>query len=256
MAVLPVWGLDGPVALRRDFALSVLGDSQSVHHPAQEALAHRHAGGFQRPADHASGGDLLAAAEEDAAHAIPAQILHHALHAGAEQQYFAVLGVIQALDGGDFAVHRRHLADLLGGRGHGPVLYRMAHQGQDVVGSAFQPPDVVPELPHPALQGPVVHVRPHLEAEALLQRRVLLPLQGNFPLVLVRQKFLKAPELLLRGLDGAAELRLEAASSGPHGLLLPPPNSGIGRRGPCRPSPSASSPRPPSAPAAPAGTPG
>ena len=33
----------------------------------------------------------------------------------------------------------------------GPILHRLAHQGQNVVSPAFQPPDIVPELPHPAL---------------------------------------------------------------------------------------------------------
>ena len=73
--------LDGTVLVRGDVPLAVLGGTQGIHHPAQIALSHRHTGGLAGAADDAALDDVLAAAEQDAAHTVPAQILHHALHA-------------------------------------------------------------------------------------------------------------------------------------------------------------------------------
>src|SRR5699024_3085629 len=105
--------LNGAVALGPDVPLAVDGDAQSVHHPAKEALPHRHTGGTARAADHAAGSHLVAAVKEDAAHGIPPQILDHALDAALKEQDLAVLGVLQAVHRGDLVAHGEHMAQLL-----------------------------------------------------------------------------------------------------------------------------------------------
>ena len=69
----------------------------------------------------------------------------------------------------------------------------------------LQPAQVVLELPHPAVQGPVVHVGPHLEAEAVLEGLVIIPVEGHLPLVGAGEELLKPLELFLGGLVGAAQ---------------------------------------------------
>ena len=215
-------GLDGPLAVHRH--------AQRVHHPAQILLAHRHTGGFQGAAHHAARPDLLSVTEEDAAQALGPQVLHHALHAALEHQNLPVLGVSQAADGGDVAVHGQDLAHLLRRGGGLPLLHRLADEGDDVVLPRLQPAQVVLKLPHPAVQGPVVHVRAHLEAEAVLKGLVELPVKGDLPLIGAGEKGVKALDLLLGGLVGAAQLGGEAASSVPHAPRLPPSGPKTGRR--------------------------
>ena len=144
-------GLQGPVALRLDGPLAVHRHAQGVHHPAQITLPHRHAGGFQGAAYHTARPDLLPVAKEDAAQALRAQILHHALYAALEHQDLPVLGVGQPAHGGDVAVHAEHLAHLLRGGGGLPALHRLADEGDDIVLPRLQPAQVVLELPHPAV---------------------------------------------------------------------------------------------------------
>ena len=248
-------GLHGAVALRLNGPFAVQRQAQGVHHPAQVALPHRHTGGFQGAADHAARPDLLAVAEEDAAQPLGAQVLHHALHAALEHQDLPVLGVGQPAYGGDIAVHRQHLAHLLRRGGGLPPLHRLAHEGNDVVMSRLQPAQVVLELPHPSVQGPVVHVRAHLEAEAVLEGLVIIPVEGHLPLVGAGEELLKSLELFLGGLVGAAQKGGEAASSVPHAPRLPPSGPGTGQRNPRRAWRPAFSPPGRPAPAAPAGTP-
>ena len=214
-----------------DAAPAVDGPAQRVHHPAQKAVAHGHAGGLQRTADHAAGADLLTVAKEDTAQLPPAQVLNHTLYAGIKDKYLSILSVLQSAYGGNLAVHRQHLADLLGHHGQRPVRRRLAHQGQQVVLPGLDLAEVVGKLPNPSVQGPVVHVGSHLQPEAGAQRLVLLPVKGNLALVSPAEKVGKALELGLGGFTGAAQLRGQAASSASHCFRPPPPGLGIDRRG-------------------------
>ena len=230
---------------------AVDGHAQGVHHAAQEAVAHGHPGGLQRPADDAPGPDLLAAAEEDATELPAAQVHDHALHPVDEEEDLSILGVLQPAHGGDLVVHGEHLPDLLGHHRQGPVLRRLTHQGQKIVLSRLELAEVVRKLPDAPVQGPVIHVGPHLEAEAGAHGLVLLPVEGDLPVIFALEEVPEALELGLGGFLGAAQLRRQAASSAPHGG--PPPLRGLrtGRRGPCE-GPGAWWPRRPAS-AAPAG---
>ncbi len=215
-----------------DAATAVDGYAQSVHHPAQKAVPHGHSGGFQGPAHDAPGADLLAAAEEDAAQLSPAQVHDHALHPGGEEQDFTVLGVFQSADGGDLAVHRQHLADLLGDHRQGPVLRGLAHQGKQVVLTGLELAEIVGKLTDAPVQGPIIDVGPYLEAEAGAQGLILLPVERDFALIGPLEKVPEPLELGLGGFPGAAQLRRQAASSAPHGWPPPPQGLKTGQKGP------------------------
>ena len=225
-------GFDGAAALGAQAALAVDGLAQGVHHPAQELVPHGHPSGFQGAAHHGPRADGLAVPEQDAAQSLRAEILHHAPDAGGEDKDLAVLGVLQPGDGGDLAVHGEDGADLLGDSGQLPVVHRLPHQGEEIVLPRLDLPQVVGELPHPAVEGPVVHIGANLEPEAAFQGGVLLPVEGDGAVVGVVEEHLKPVELIPGGTGGTAQLRAEAASTGSHGSRLPLPGLKTGRRGP------------------------
>lgn len=63
--------------------------------------ADRDTGGLAASAHKAALGDLGIVAKEDAADLIVAQVLHHAINAGGEQENFAIGGMLKATDNGN-----------------------------------------------------------------------------------------------------------------------------------------------------------
>ena len=93
--------LDGAVALGADVTLAVDRRTECIDNTAEEAVADRDTGGLAASAHKAALGDLGIVAKEDAADLIAAQVLHHALNAGGEQENLAVGGMLKATDNGD-----------------------------------------------------------------------------------------------------------------------------------------------------------
>ena len=217
-------GLDG--------AGPVDGAAQGVHHPAEEAFAHRYAGYLAGAAHRVAGFDAAAVAKQDAAQLIGPQLLHHTLDAVGKDQHLAVDGVLQAGDGGDLVAHRQHGAHLLGLGAGGPVLDGLAHQGQHVL-LAVQSVQLAAQLLHPALQAPVVDVGAHFHAEAAGQVCVLLPLQGQgLAGIGPGQKSFQPLALGVAGLLGAVEEGDRGVIHAAHAGPLPLPGSKIHQKHP------------------------
>ena len=229
----PLHGVEG-VGL--DGVAAVDGAAQGIHHPAQEAFAHRDAGHLAGADDGVAGLDVAAVAEQHAAQLVGAQFLYHAPDAVGKQQHFAVDGVLQAADGGDLIPHRQHGADLLGFDVGPPVLDGLAHQGQDVLLPLVQRIDAAAQLGHAALEAPVVDIGAHLQAETALQAHIPLPLQRQGAVgVGAGQKVRKPLALRLAGRVGAVKeggsgfIRLFHVA---HCVSLPLPGSKIRQRRP------------------------
>ena len=115
--------LYGHVGLGLYFAAAVDGRAERVHHPAYQSFARGHARSFAGAVYGAALFDLSVVAEEYGAHAVLAELLHHALYAAFKGDYLAVFDEVEPVDARNAVAHGEHFARLVRGKRHRPVIY-------------------------------------------------------------------------------------------------------------------------------------
>ena len=166
-------------------------------------LADAHARALSRAPHGGAFADVRVVAEEDAAHAVLFQRLHHAARAVLKEEDLAVFGARKPVDGGDPVADRTHRARLLGNGAGRPALQRLAQQGNDVAVHVGRLGKEVLQLPQPSFDAPVVDLRADFEAEAVGIERALFKDELRILAVAALQEGFEAGALRRVGRGGA-----------------------------------------------------
>ncbi len=103
--------LNGTIVICDDAAVAVDGLAQGIDHTAQEAVTHRNTGAFTGSDAPAAFYDIAFIIKKDDTHAIPGNVLHHALHAVVKQDHLTIHGMIQAVHLHNAVTHGDDKAD-------------------------------------------------------------------------------------------------------------------------------------------------
>ena len=177
---------DGAVPIRADIAETVDGDAEGVDRATQKRVAHGHARRPSGAAHRGAGRNRRFVVKEDAAHALLAQILHHAAHAAVKEQNLAVRRVRKAGHLRDAVAHGEHCADLLRERFWRPVAHHVFEQRDDVALCAERALQIVLELAESPLGGVVVDLLADSKTEPALGLVGFFPAQQDVFAVFLR----------------------------------------------------------------------